>query len=148
MKSVKSEANRVKLYATALAYLDTDASPNDLAPDELGCADTVSAIIHSAFGAIIKYSVSTAELKNILDKSPHFKRVTTFKFGDIILSPTSPGRQPGKLTNGHVGIVGEDEEVMSNDSRTGMFKNNYTVTSWVKRYRELGKYSIYFYRKI
>lgn len=148
MTSTKQETNRVKLYATALSYLGVDASPNDLAPDELGCADTVSAIIASAFGSIIKYSVSTAEMFNLLDKSPHFKRVTNFKFGDIIISPTGKGKYPHVISNGHVGIVGEDEEVLSNSSATGLFTNNFTITSWVARYRTKGGYPIYFFRKI
>lgn len=148
MNSTQQERNRVKLYYTALGFLGVDASPNDAAPDELGCADTVSSIILNAFGPIIKYSISTAELCNILNASPHFKKVSNFKFGDIIISPTAIGKQPGSLTNGHVGIVGEEEEVLSNDSATGMFKNNFTITSWVARYRTKGKYPIYFFRKI
>ncbi len=133
MKSTKDQANRVKLYAKALTYLGVDASPSDVAPDEYGCADTVSAIILNCFGPIIKYSVSTAELFNILDKSKHFKRVTEFRFGDIIISPT--GKGDGRLANGHVGIFGEGEEIMSNSSATGNFTNNFTLTSWVERYR-------------
>ena len=144
--SLKSNANRFKLYATALSFLGSDASPNDLAPDELGCADTVSAIILVGFGNIIKYSISTAELFNILNNSSHFKRVKDFKCGDVILSPTGKGN--GKLSNGHVGIVGEDEEILSNSSATGTFEQNFTITSWVKRYREKGGFPIYFFRKI
>lgn len=147
MKSTKQEANRVKLYAVALSYLGTDASPNDLAPDELGCADTVSAILVHAFGPIIRHSVSTAEMYNLLNNSPHFKKVNNFKFGDIIISPTGKGKT-GKISNGHVGIVGEDEEILSNSSATGLFTNNFTISSWVKRYRDQGGYPIYFFRKI
>ncbi len=148
MTSTKDQANRVKLYATGLKFLGVDASPSDLAPDELGCADTISAIIANAFGPILKYSVSTAELFNILNTSPHFKRVTTFKFGDIIISPTGKGKFPNVISNGHVGIVGEDEEILSNSSATGLFTNNYTLTSWVARYRTKGGYPIFGFRKL
>lgn len=146
MKSTKQEANRAKLYAKALTFLGIDASPNDLAPDEYGCADTVSAIVLACFGPIMRYSVSTAELYNILNTSPQFKKVTEFNFGDIIISPT--GKGDGRIPNGHVGIFGEGEEIMSNSSATGNFTNNYTLTTWVERYRTHGGYPIYFFRKL
>ena len=44
---------RSKLYLTALSCLGTDASPNDIAPDEFGCAETVNAIHKKAFGVEI-----------------------------------------------------------------------------------------------
>jgi hypothetical protein len=37
---------------------------------------------------------------------------------------------------------------MSNSSATGLWTNNYTITSWVARYRDKGGYPIYFFRKI
>lgn len=142
----KDSIKRVSLYGLSLAYLGTDASPDDAAPDEVGCADTVSTIVRNCFGDIIPHTVSTQQLFQILDKSSKFKRVKDFKFGDIIISPTAPGKQPGKLTNGHVGIVGEGDEIMSNDSKTGTFIQNYTIESWVKRYRDIGKYGVYSFR--
>lgn len=139
--------NRIKLYLAAIQYLGKDASPADEAPDELGCADSVSKILKNAFKGIIKGSVSTAELFNQLNTSPYFQRVIAYKTGDIIISPTGKGKT-GKIPNGHVGIVSENDKVMSNSSATGTWEENYTVTSWVKKYREKGGYPIYFFRVI
>ena len=138
--------NRVKLYLTALQFLGKDASPLDEAPDDVGCADSVSKVILQAFPRVIKGSVSTAELHKQLNTSKAFAKVSQFKFGDIIISPTGLGT--GGLAHGHVGIVGEDETIMSNTSATGLWTSNYTVTSWVARYRKLGGFPIIFYRKI
>lgn len=147
MKTTKDQLNRVKLYATALSFLGSDASPLDEAPDDLGCADSVSLIIKSAFPDAIKGSVSTAVLFNQLNNSSAFKRVKDFKSGDIVISPTGFGKT-GKIKNGHTGIVGEGEEIMSNSSSTGLWTANYTVKSWVDRFRTLGGYPIYVFRKL
>lgn len=147
MRTTKDQLNRVKLYATALSFLGTDASPLDEAPDDLGCADSVSLIIKSAFPQSIKGSVSTAVLFNQLNNSDAFKRVKDFRAGDIVISPTGFGKT-GKVKNGHTGIVGENEEIMSNSSSTGLWTTNYTITSWVARFRTLGGYPIYVFRKV
>lgn len=143
---MKSEINRVKMYLTALQFLGSDASPLDEAPDEYGCADSVSKVILQAFPNSIKGSVSTAELYKQLSTSKGFAKVSQFKFGDIIISPTGMGT--GGLANGHVGICGEDETIMSNTSATGLWTSNYTITTWVARYRKLGGFPIIFFRKI
>ena len=148
MTSTKEQLNRVKLYAAALSYLGQDASPNDTAPDEYGCADTVSCILLSAFGPVIYHTVSTAELYKQLNASKSFSRVSEFRCGDIIISPTGYASKPKIIPNGHVGIVGENEEILSNSSGTGLFTNNFTVKTWVDRYRTKGGYPIYFFRKI
>lgn len=147
MITTKFNTNRVKLYLTALSFLGSDASPLDEAPDEYGCADSVSKVILKAFPNVIKGSVSTAELYKQLSTSKDFQKVSQFKFGDIIISPTGTSKTGG-LANGHVGICGEDEEIMSNTSATGMWVVNYTISSWVTRYRTLGGYPIYFFRKL
>lgn len=145
MITTKDQINRVKLYETALSFLGTDASPLDEAPDEYGCADSVSKVVLKCFPGTIKGSLSTAELYNQFNTSNQFAKVSQFRFGDIIISPTGMGHG---LPNGHVGILGEGEEIMSNTSATGLWTQNYTVTSWVARYRTLGGYPIFFFRKL
>lgn len=145
MKTTKDQANRVKLYAKALSFLGTDASPLDIAVDDLGCADSVSSVIKSVFPTAIPGSVSTAELNNQLKASPFFFKPKDIRPGDIIISPTGMGKT-GKIKNGHVGIVGEDDEIMSNSSATGLWTTNYTFPTWIKRYREQGGYPLIIYR--
>lgn len=145
MKTTKDQTNRVRLYAQALSFLGVDASPLDVAIDDLGCADSVSAIIKSIFPQAIKGSVSTAELNNQLKASPFFFKPRDIRPGDIVMSPTGMGKT-GKIKNGHVGIVGENDEIMSNSSATGLWTTNFTFASWIKRYREQGGYPIIIYR--
>jgi len=144
---MNEKLNRIKLFYTALSFLGKDASPLDEAPDDLGCADSVSRIILSAFPKCIVGSISTAQLYKQLVASKEFVRVKFFKAGDIIISPTGMGTT-GKIPNGHTGVVSEDEEVLSNSSATGLWTQNYTIQSWVARYRVLGGYPIYFFRKV
>lgn len=138
--------NRAKLFEAAKAAIGTDASPNDLAPDELGCAETVNAIFKSVFGREVGGTLSTNLMYKSLIKDKRFIKVDQPLPGDIIISPTGFGN--GGLSNGHVGIMGENETIMSNSSATGTFESNFTLTSWVKRYRDKGGYPIYLFRVI
>lgn len=144
----KDQLNRIKLYETAVSFLGEDASPLDEAPDDYGCADSVSKVILKCFPNVIRGSVSTAELYTQLSSSPHFMKTSQFKFGDIIISPTGSAKKGGSVTVGHIGIVGEEEEIMSNSSATGLWTQNYTIPTWVERYRNQGNFPIYFFRKI
>lgn len=134
------------IFKTALASLGTDASPSDVAPDELGCAETVSDILIKA-GFLMPVIVSTAKLYEYFLKQTSWLRIDTPIMGDVIISPTGMGGNNG-ITNGHVGIVGKGSVVMSNSSATGTFEPNYTLASWTSRYKNKGGYPIYFFRKI
>lgn len=147
MKTTKDQLNRIKLFMTAVSFLGVDASPKDEADDDLGCADSVSSIIRASFPTALKGSISTAELYKQLLASPNFKKVTEFRAGDILISPTGMGKT-GKIKHGHTGIVGDNEEIMSNSSATGLWTTNYTIKTWVARYRTLGGYPMYFFRKV
>ncbi len=138
-----------KLYASALYFLGTDSSPKDEAPDEYGCADSVSQIIKAVYSDF-KGSVSTAELYNNLLKDKRFQKVTDFQAGDIIISPTGINKlfNNANMKNGHIGIVAENENIFSNSSATGLFIQNFTIQSWVERYRKNGGYRIYCFRAI
>jgi len=146
MKTTKDQLNRVLLYAKALSFLGVDASPIDIAPDDYGCADSVTGVIKSVFPLSIKGSISTAELYTQLVNSQEFFKPKDIKPGDIIISPTGKGKT-GNIKNGHVGIVGENDEIMSNSSATGLWTTNFTMDSWIKKYRKQGGYPIFIFRK-
>lgn len=133
----------LKIYQIALSCLGTDASPNDLAPDELGCAETVSTIINKA-SFKMPIILSTREFYNYLNTN--WLQVSVPLPGDIILSPTGFGGKNG-VANGHTGIVGTGEAIMSNNSSTGKFERNYTLASWKARYADKGGYPVWFFRK-
>lgn len=139
-------SNRSRLYIAAVSVLGTDASPNDIAPDELGCAETVNAIHRKAFGYEIGGTVSTSQLYKALLKHSKFIAVDSPLEGDVIISPTGYGN--GKLSNGHTGIMGKDKIIMSNDSATGLFKENFTLDSWRGYYASRGGYPVKIFRRI
>ena len=120
----------------------SDASPRDIADDELGCAESVTNIIKQ-FLPDFPIITGTWTLWDKMDRDSRFERVTNPKAGDIIISPT------GSLRNapfpGHVGIMADDTNIMANDSATGLWKVFYTIESWSARWEAVG-FPVYFYR--
>lgn len=135
-----------KIYETALQCIGIDASPNDLAPDELGCAETVTTILNKA-GIQMPVILSTAELFKYLSAGIQWLEVPKPLPGDVIISPTGMGGKNG-ITHGHTGIMGLDGKIMSNNSYTGTFEKNYTIQSWKARYQNLGGYPVHIFRKV
>lgn len=122
-------ANREKLYDTAYSFLGRDASPKDLAPDDLGCAESVNAVYKAAFGREIGGDLSTLRMYSALLNSLDFIKVDAPLYGDMIISPTTYAKVPV----GHVGIVGK-WQIMSNNSNNGKWEAHYTLDSWKLRY--------------
>lgn len=123
-------SNREKLHELALSSIGTDASPDDHAPDEFGCSESLSAIIQALHHDFSSEILSTAQLANTLDDDKRFRRTVIPKRGCIIVSPRT------SEINGHCGIWTEGERIISNDSKTGLMKNNYSFASWVKTFKE------------
>ncbi len=134
-----------KIYATALTFIGKDASPTDEAPDELGCANTVSAIIRAS-GYQFAMFTSTYWMYEYLRLSKDWQKVDQPQKGAIIISPTGFGNK--RMPNGHVGICGEGDKIMSNRSATGTLELNFTQESWRQRYAAVGGYPVYFYKKV
>lgn len=142
-------SKREKLYLVAKSCLGIDASPNDVAPDEFGCAETVNAIYKKCFGKEIGGTVSTYLMYMSLSENiKDFKIVTEALPGDIIISPTSLAKKGTPFAHGHVGIVGENGVIMSNESSSGKFVENYTMESWRERYEKIGMYPIFIFRLV
>lgn len=135
-----------KIFTTAKQWIGMDASPKDVAPDELGCAETVTAILNYA-GFQTPVIVSTAKLYEYLSTKVEWMRVYTPIEGDIVISPTGMGGKNG-IKNGHVGVVGTGGVIMSNASATGTFEPNYTINSWTNRYSIKGGYPIFYFRRV
>ncbi len=142
IKENKTTDKGTTIYQRAVSLLGVDASPNDLAPDELGCAETVSNV-----AGIQPIIISTSALYDYLAKSLDWVEVTLPIPGDILISPTGMGGKNG-ITHGHTGIVGRQGIVMSNNSYTGKFEANYTIATWTARYKTKGGYPIYYFRNV
>lgn len=124
-------------------HIGVDASPNDIAPDELGCAETVSTLINKV-DRDFPIIPGTWTLWNILNNRTNYERVTVPSPETIIISPTGTGN--GSIP-GHVGIMLDDGVIASNDSATGKFIKNYTLDTWQKRYVEKGGFKVYMYKQ-
>ena len=132
------------LYRTAKNYLGRDASPQDIAPDLLGCAESVSCIIRDVLPDF-PIITGTWTLWRRLESDLRFEKVISPKRGDIIISPTGTvGNAPYP---GHTGIYHDHGDIMSNDSYTGYWERNYTTETWQSRWGEAG-FPIYYYRLI
>jgi hypothetical protein len=131
------------IYQTALNSIGVDASPADLVDDVVGCAESVTNILRNHVNMPI--ITGTSSLFSYFEKSGNFARVDIPKEGYIVISPTGMG--DGSI-RGHVGIVGKNDVVMSNDSRSGKWMANYTLQSWRARYSGQGKMPVYFYKVI
>lgn len=138
------KTNLERLIASAYACKDTNQ--HGQVEQSLGCAESVSNVIDNVIP--FKGSPSTAELFNILNNSKQFTRVKNIEPGVIILSPTGLNKlfNNPDIPNGHVGIVGFNNDILSNNSATGLFDIHYTIDSWIKRYRVQGGYKIYLFK--
>lgn len=135
-----------KLYDTMLASVGVDASPADLAPDELGCAETVSTIIKKVLPSF-RVITGTWTLWDMFRKSSEFMLVDTPEPGDIIISPTGMSSKGSRAPFvGHAGFIGKRRKIYSNDSYSGLFEQNYTIDHWTARYQVDGGYPIYYFR--
>jgi len=131
------------LYQTCLDNLGIDVSPRDLAPDDLGCAETASNLIRKVLPDF-PIILGTYTLWEKLENDKRFKKVTIPMPGTIIISPTGSAR--AKIP-GHVGFCGVGDKIMSNSSATGLFVQNYTQATWRGRWVKAG-YPIYYYQHI
>lgn len=149
-----SSQKNYTIYRAAVGFIGKDASPKDLADDEVGCADSVSSVLGFALGENvgIPYTVSTNLMYQFLKASHDYIQIESAYPGAIIISPSGYGN--GGLSNGHVGICGEADKIMSNNSldkgdwKAGTWQQNYTTESWKARYGTLGGFPIYYFKHI
>ena len=122
-----------------------DASPNDLVPDEVGCAETVCTLLKQVYPAT-PYLTGTYSLYDYLRNPKNgFVAVTEPSPETIIICATGTGN--GTM-NGHVGVFMDNNLIASNDSSTGKFMKNYDLASWTKRYVAHGGFKIHLFKHV
>lgn len=137
--------------AKSLADKGIDASPNDLAPDDLACAESVSTVINSVFSAFpIVTGTSTLLGKLIGYSRPdgNWKEIDGPEPGAIIISATGTNTNPSVMPHGHTGICGENGVIYSNRSSSGTWDSYWNIDSWRKYYGIKGGYPVRFFKKI
>lgn len=140
---IKLARTKPTIHTAAVKYLGTDASPRDLAPDALGCAESVSNVIRDVVPDF-PIITGTWTLWDRLKKDKRFRQVHTPMPGTIIIAPTGTVRSN---IPGHVGIFGPGKEIYSSNSDTGIFEQNYTLESWNQYYGDAG-YTSYMFQLI
>jgi len=129
------------LFEAALSCIGKDVTPSDTIDDEVACAETVTTLINT----LIPFPIvpGTWTLLEKLKNSPAF---TAGEWGSgpgtIVLCATGTGN--GSM-RGHVGILSRDEKIMSNTSADGIWRENYTKESWIRRYTEQGGMQVHFF---
>lgn len=138
--------NQEKLYSVALASIGRDMSPADIAPDSLACAESLNGVFKAAFGSPIGTGAaltSTKALYQHMLTDSRLQQVTMPQAGDIVISPT--GYSSKGSTHGHTGIWG-NHDVMSNDSNTGVWRDNYTHAAWYNVFHSTLGFPVLFFR--
>jgi len=133
------------IHRIAKDFLGMDASPDDAAPDELGCAESVTEILKAA-GCMPYVDTSTYRMYRYFRADKNWELVEDPQEGDVVLSPTGHSSKRPVPFVGHTGIVGANGTIMASDSRTGKFMSNYTIDLWRGRWVKRGGYKMLFYR--
>lgn len=125
-----------KLLKTAISFIGRDASPANLAPNDLACAESWSDVFLAAIGWNFIHNVAlpildTHTLYQALLADVRFVQVYSPQPGATIIYPTENGK------HGHVGIMDDDDyTVLSNDSfispsgPAGTFDRHLTIVSF------------------
>lgn len=145
--SSPAHSSRERLYATAVASLGTDMSPADIAPDSLACAESINGVFKACFGEPIGTGsalTSTTALWKLVQNDTRFEVPDAPLPGDIVISPTGTSTH-GARVHGHVGVWGKND-VMSNDSNTGLWTDNYTHDAWYNVFTITLGFPVYFFR--
>jgi hypothetical protein len=119
------EEARLELLEKAKKLLGKDLS--SIAPNSLGCAETISRVIHED-EPLFPIITGTATLLTVLRSKPNWIEISTPEIGSIIISPTGYGKN--RLAHGHCGLIGEKGIIYSNNSNTGLFDDHLTLDSW------------------
>lgn len=126
-----------RIAAFTESMLGKDSSPYNRAPKEVACAETVAYLLHHELPEFPEDIVGTIELNQALKSLPqYFKRVSEPTRGSITVYPSI--KVDGVITkNGHAFIYITNDKMCSNDSRTGLLKQNYTRQKAIDYYHNI-----------
>ncbi len=126
------------IYNAAKAGLGTHLTLDPTVPNEVGCAEAVSTILAKAGiqGIPQRGFAGTYDLWQWLKTNRQFTQTVNPEVGGVIISPTGTSTK-GPEQHGHVGIILQ-HGIGSNDSTTGLFKENYTYAGWLSSFQNRG----------
>lgn len=137
----------LNIYKVAKSCLGTTLVPVGDDPD-VGCAISVTVLLKEKCNIPIRETQSTHDLLIELIENPLFKEVNEPLPGDIIISATGTSQLAGTpIKHGHTGIVAKFG-ILSNSSLTGLWSENFTMETWINRYKYQGGYPTRFFRAV
>lgn len=129
------QTNHQRIHASALQHENKLSSKQASGTQngKLACAWAVNRVVNDALGRPVGGGLSTANMDVALrngkgDRIPESDATA----GSIIISPTE-----GRVV-GHVGILGKGGLVYSNSSSKALWVQNYTISTWRRRYGDRG----------
>lgn len=142
-----------KLFSQAKLNFGKHLTLNNAIPAEVGCAECVSKLLSLVGISDGPLGIpGTASLYEWLVTSPKFQKIDHPEQGAIIISPTGMGN--GSIP-GHTGIIGEfggkyliDWTIYSNESASGLLKDQWSYERWLSYYQTTGELPIYLFRLV
>lgn len=135
-----------QLYSTAYASIGKDMSPANIAPNSLACAESLNGVFFAAFNEHLGTGAaltSTQALYQEMVQDTRLEQITSMEEGAIVISPTGYSSEGAK--HGHCGVVGKFD-VMSNDSNSGLWLDNYTKETWYNVFNKQLGFPVYLFR--
>lgn len=132
-------SRRITIYSQLCKGVDLSM----LAPDELGCAESVSRLLNILDDRTPIVTGTWTLNDYILKNGSRFEILKKAEDGCIVMAVTGTGN--GILKNGHVGFYVKGR-VLSNNSYTGEWDDHYSIEEFVARYHGLGGFIIRFYK--
>ena len=136
-------SKRLKLLAAAQSFLGKEASPLDKVPDEVACVESLGNVARPICPFPDVYG--TWDALKFLKNSSHWRGTLEALPGNLIINATGTGN--GKL-RGHCGVILEGGRIASNNSKTGLWTDFYTIDTWKKRYRIDGAMPTYVFEPL
>ena len=112
-----------------------------IAPDEVGCAESVTRLLREIDPDLTPVLTGTWTLLNELLSSKRWVELQKPMPGCIVIAATGTGN--GKMV-GHVGIY-DGDRIWNNNSYTGRWTNSYTVQTFTARYLLAGGMKVRFF---
>jgi hypothetical protein len=143
--SASSSSDHSKVHDVIVAQVGKFSSASGPDGGNLACVWSVRHLVKQALNRWITKTDGTAvfdpELKQCFGASVDEASVTA---GGIIISPTTNG------VIGHVGLLGPhtggtDRLIYSNSSSAALWKQNYTLATWIQRYKTTKHLKVNFY---
>jgi hypothetical protein len=124
---------KADLIDVCIANLGKDASPADLAPDGYACVESVTTLLKKIYSDVPILTYTPTFHEYIRNPRNGFVEIQQPEIECIVLSVTGTGKA-GKI--GHTGIMGLHGLIMSNNSSTGKWEQNYTMDAWKRKYHD------------